>query len=178
MQSKPIVMENLVDVTHSGEIRGLSAAEWRPLAVTVGQDHCLCLWNIQLGQVELRKEMDDDVLSVSIHPTGHYVAVTTSDSLQIYAVLIDRFHLVKELILPGCQKVCFNSGGNWMAVTRGSAVQLISFVTFDTSAPMCAHKAQVSNISTAILHNNIEIYLIIYLIYTSAFIHYYIHLYN
>ena len=143
LQAKPVVMENLVDVAHVGPIRGLSAAEWRPYAVTVGQDHCLCLWNITMGQIEFRKEVDDDILSVSIHPTGHYVAITTSDSLQVYSVLVDRFHLVKELILPGCQKVAFNSGGNWIAVTRGSTIQLISFITFDTSAPMVAHKAEV-----------------------------------
>ena len=59
--------------------------------------------------------------------------------------------LVKELILPGCQKLAFNSGGNWIAVTRGSTIQLISFITFDTSPPMIAHKAEVFSFKLLIL---------------------------
>lgn len=77
---------------------------------------------------------------------GHYVAVTTSDSVQLFSVLIDRFHLIKELIVAGCQKLAFNSGGNWIAVTKGSILQLISFNNFKISAPMIAHKAEVVQI--------------------------------
>lgn len=144
-------MENIISLAHSGEIRGLSTAVWRPHAVTVGQDRRLFLWNLSMEQIQFRKVLDEDILSASLHPMGHYVAITTSDSLQIYSVLVDRFHLVREVILAGCRKVAFNSGGNWIAVTRGTSLQLINFITFETSSPLMAHKADVS-ISGIILY--------------------------
>lgn len=75
---------------------------------------------------------------------GHYVAIATLDSIQVFSVLVDRFHLSREVILAGCQKLRFNSGGNWMAVTRGTNLQLVNFITFETSSPFLAHKAHVS----------------------------------
>lgn len=136
-------MENLISLAHCGNIRGISTAVWRPYAVTVGQDRHLFLWNVAAEQIQFRKELDEDVFCVSLHPMGHYVAVTTSDSLQIFSVLVDRFHLIREMILAGCRKLAFNSGGNWIAVTRGSSLQLINFITFETSTPLMAHKADV-----------------------------------
>lgn len=137
-------MENVINLAHSGEIRGLSTAVWRPYAVTVGQDRRIFLWNVASEHIQFRKQLDEDVLSASLHPMGHYVALTTSDSLQVFSVLVDRFHLVREVILAGCRKLAFNSGGNWIAVTRGSSLQLINFITFETSSPLMAHKGDVS----------------------------------
>lgn len=136
-------MENIISLAHSGEIRSLSTAVWRPYAITVGQDRCLFLWNVAAEQIQFRKHLDEDILSATLHPMGHYVAVTTSDSLQVFSVLVDRFHLVREVILAGCRKLAFNSGGNYIAVTRGATLQLINFITFETSSPLMAHKADV-----------------------------------
>ena len=136
-------MENIISLAHSGEIRSLSTAVWRPYAITVGEDRCLFLWNVAAEQIQFRKHLDEDILSATLHPMGHYVAITTSDSLQVFSVLVDRFHLVREVILAGCRKLAFNSGGNYIAVTRGSTLQLINFITFETSSPLMAHKAEV-----------------------------------
>lgn len=136
-------MENLISLAHKGEIRSLSTAVWRPYAVTVGEDRCIFLWNVAGEQIQFRRQLEEDVLSASLHPMGHYVAVTTSDSLQVFSVLVDRFHLVREVILAGCRKLAFNSGGNYIAVTRGATLQLINFITFETSSPLMAHKAEV-----------------------------------
>lgn len=136
-------MENVINLAHSGEIRGLSTAVWRPYAISAGQDRNLFLWNVATEEIQFRKLLDEDILSATLHPMGHYVAITTPDSLQIFSVLVDRFHLVREVILAGCRKLAFNSGGNWIAVTRGSSLQLINFITFETSSPMIAHKADV-----------------------------------
>ena len=87
-------MENVINLAHSGEIRALSTAVWRPYAITVGQDRLLFLWNLATEQVQFRKLLDEDILSATLHPMGHYVAITTPDSLQIFSVLVDRFHLV------------------------------------------------------------------------------------
>lgn len=136
-------MENIISLAHSGEIRSLSTAVWRPYAVSVGQDRFLFLWNVAAEQIQFSKLLDEDILSASLHPMGHYVAITTSDSLQVFSVLVDRFHLVREVILAGCRKLAFNSGGNYIAVTRGSTLQLINFITFETSSPLMAHKGDV-----------------------------------
>jgi WD40 repeat protein len=136
-------MENIISLAHSGEIRSLSTAVWRPYAVSVGQDRFLFLWNVAAEQIQFSKHLDEDILSASLHPMGHYVAITTSDSLQVFSVLVDRFHLVREVILAGCRKLAFNSGGNYIAVTRGSTLQLINFITFETSSPLMAHKGDV-----------------------------------
>jgi hypothetical protein len=55
-----------------------------------------------------------------------------------------NYEKVREVILAGCRKLAFSSGGNWIAVTRGSSLQLINFITFETSSPMIAHKADVT----------------------------------
>ena len=140
-------MENIISLAHSGAIRSLSTAVWRPYAVSVGQDRFIFLWNVAAEQIQFSKHLDEDILSASLHPMGHYVAITTSDSLQVFSVLVDRFHLVREVILAGCRKLAFNSGGNYIAVTRGSTLQLINFITFETSSPLMAHKGDVISYS-------------------------------
>ncbi|XP_046630925.1 cilia- and flagella-associated protein 57-like [Daphnia pulicaria] len=145
-ESDPAKMENIISLAHSGEIRSLSTAVWRPYAVSVGQDRFLFLWNVAAEQIQFSKLLDEDILSASLHPMGHYVAITTSDSLQVFSVLVDRFHLVREVILAGCRKLAFNSGGNYIAVTRGSTLQLINFITFETSSPLMAHKGDINQI--------------------------------
>lgn len=136
-------MENVISLAHNGDIRSLSTAVWRPYAITVGLDRCIFLWNVAAEQILFKKRLDEDILAASLHPMGHYVAVTTPDSLQVFSVLVDRFHLVREVILAGCRKLAFNSGGNYIAVTRGSSLQLINFITFETSSPLMAHKGDV-----------------------------------
>ena len=74
---------------------------------------------------------------------GNYVAITTSDSIQIFSVLVDRLHLTREVILAGCLKLAFSCGGNLIAVTRGPNLQLLNFITFETTPPFLAHKADV-----------------------------------
>ncbi|XP_032791524.2 LOW QUALITY PROTEIN: cilia- and flagella-associated protein 57 [Daphnia magna] len=146
-ENDPVKMENIISLAHSGEIRSLSTAVWRPYAVSVGQDRFLFLWNVAAEQIQFRKHLDEDILCASLHPMGHYVAITTSDSLQVFSVLVDRFHLVREVILAGCRKLAFNSGGNCIAVTRGSTLQLINFITFETSSPLMAHKGEINQIA-------------------------------
>ena len=69
-QDQKLNMRSIVGLAHLGAIGGLSIAEWCTSVVTVGRDRHLSLWNTNAEQTEFQRKFEDDILSVTIHPTG------------------------------------------------------------------------------------------------------------
>ena len=64
-------MEDVIQVAHSGNIRGVSTSVWNPYAVTAGSDRSLLLWNVSTGKIQFSIRVDEDILGVSVHPIGN-----------------------------------------------------------------------------------------------------------
>ena len=79
----PTALEPLLQMGHTGAIRGVSTALWQPYAVTVGSDRYVHLWNVSAGKVQFSTQVDEDVLGVSLHPMGNHFLPPVSFSQYI-----------------------------------------------------------------------------------------------
>ena len=54
---------------------------------------------------ELHKEFSQEVYSVAIHPSGHYVIVGFAENVRVMNVLIDDLRIFHEIPVKACKEV-------------------------------------------------------------------------
>ena len=89
---------------HEGAITGLTVCLQKPLAVTVGADKCVRVWNYARGACEIcQRWVNDEPTAVAVHPMGMQIMVGFRDRLRLYNVLITSFSLRHEWHLKNCR---------------------------------------------------------------------------
>jgi hypothetical protein len=51
-----------------------------------------------------------------MHPSGYYLAASFLDKIRIYHILHDELRQYKTLEIKNCQRMRFNTGGNFFFV--------------------------------------------------------------
>ena len=97
-----------------------------PLAVTVGQDRYMRLWNYADRSCRLAKHFLDALSAVAIHPSGLQVLVGVSDRLRLYHVLSDDLALAAEFPIRGCELARYSHGGAMFAAVDRNVIQIYS----------------------------------------------------
>jgi hypothetical protein len=77
----------------------------RPLIATFGIDQTVRIWNFVDRQCVLAKQLDEDILSLALHPSGMYIVLGFRDKLRLFHVLADDLMMVREFHLSGCKQV-------------------------------------------------------------------------
>ena len=99
---------------HSGSISAIDVAYQRPLIVTCSRDDSTVrIWNYMKYECDLAREyyvLEDmaireaakPLISVAIHPSGYYLAVSFIDKVRLYHILHDELRHYKNLELKNC----------------------------------------------------------------------------
>jgi WD40 repeat protein len=109
-------------------ITGIDVAMWKQVVVTCAKDRTVRVWNPTDRKLELMTEFEDDPLSLSVHPSGLYIAVAFSDKIRILSLLLEEIYLVREISARQCSLVKFSVGGHYLAAAVGSNLQVRLFV--------------------------------------------------
>ncbi len=138
-ESRSYEFEILVQNYHYEPITSIDSCTRKPLIVSCSFDRSLVIWNHDTKSVELRQQFDHDLFSVAFHPSGMYLIVCTTNTLNYMKICLDSVQVLNALNMRNCTNCCFSNGGHMFAFVHGTVVQIYSSVRY---VEMGAIKAQ------------------------------------
>lgn len=131
---------------HHGGMSGLSLSSWSPVFMTCGRlDRTVKLWNYEKQVLVFTERYHEDVLNVSLHPTGQSAMLALASSVQFCMVHADRLVSRRVLAVKNCSLVRFSRSGQMCAVVDGLNVVVYCSITFKKLHQLSAHKKPVNN---------------------------------
>jgi WD40 repeat protein len=141
--------ESVIAPFHGPNVRGdatimaIDVALWKPIIATCGKDRTVRIWNAADRKIEAVHEFDEEPTSISLHPSGLYIAVGFLEKVQIIALLLDGFNLCREVSARACNLVKFSKGGQLFAVCAGTVVQIFHTHTGSLVSTLRGHTNKV-----------------------------------
>eukprot|EP01062_Namystynia_karyoxenos_P059976 TRINITY_DN513_c0_g1_i1.p1 TRINITY_DN513_c0_g1~~TRINITY_DN513_c0_g1_i1.p1 ORF type:complete len:1380 (+),score=595.80 TRINITY_DN513_c0_g1_i1:88-4140(+) len=130
---------------HHDTITGMDVCIQKPIVVTTSLDKTIRVWNFFRKKVEIRKECDDEALTVSVHPTGTRILVGFKPRMCMYNVLVDDLHLIQEFPIKQCREVRFSHGGQYFAAVVVNRIFLFDSYTFEAIGHLTGHSSMVKS---------------------------------
>jgi len=141
----------------------MDVALQRPIIVTASTfDKTIRVWNYLTGHCEYCKiiltekeenEKELDIMSVSIHPNGYYLAVSDKEMIRFFHLCYKelRFYnndvVSNETSKSNCHLLKFSNGGHILAAVSGKILYIIRSYSRETvkefKTPHIAHIKQI-----------------------------------
>ena len=127
-------------------IMGMDVCVRKPTIITCSRDNTLRIWNYQTLELDLCTTFAEEMLCVSLHPTGLHAAVGFADKLRVYHVLVDELKPASEIAIKNCRECLFSNGGNMLAAANGNSINVFDFYSGDKIADLRGHNGKVRSI--------------------------------
>ena len=128
-------------------ITAIDIALWKPYMVTTSKDNTVRLWNMNERKVELMKQFSEEPTSVALHPSGLYLVVGFMEKLRVMSILLDKLEQVRELSVRQCNLVKFSNGGQFIAATTGSSINIFDLYTGAIVSTLRGHSSKIRSIT-------------------------------
>ena len=103
-------------LSHFGPIISITSCAFKPLLASCGSiDRTIIFWDYSRQCAVQRYEMNEDLKSISFHPSGDLVAVASSEKLYLMAVTVDSIVVRTSWPLFNCLSIAFSNGGPFLA---------------------------------------------------------------
>ena len=126
----------------------MDVALQRPIIVTCSQfDKTIRVWNYLTGHCEYCKiiltqkeenEKELDILSISIHPNGYYLAVSDKEMIRFFHLCYKELRFYNNDIVSNepskinCHLLKFSNGGHLLAAVSGKTLYIIRSYSRET----------------------------------------------
>lgn len=127
-------------------ITGIDVALWKQILVTCGRDCTLRVWNASEKKMELMKKFEEEPISLSMHPSGMYVAVAFADKILLLSLLLDEIHKYREMPARNCSAIKFSRGGQYLAAANGTNLQIYSTFTGTPVGTLRGHNNKIKDV--------------------------------
>lgn len=150
------VFENVLTSFHmpnsKGEaaIVGIDVALWKQIVVTCGKDRTVRVWNPSEKKMDLMRSFEEEPISLSVHPSGVYVAVAFIDTIRIFSLLLEEIADVREISARGVNFIKYSKGGQYIASANGAVMQIYSAVN---GSPVCSLRGHNNRIKSCVWMN-------------------------
>jgi len=135
---------------HSGAITSLDLAAQRPIIASMCQEESsVRIWNYTLRRCELCCSFPgEELTSIAIHPFGFFLAVSFSDKLRFFQILVNELKPYRELSngYRGIRLVKFSHGGHLLAAAQGKLVLIVNTTTLQRVATLRGHSQHVTSL--------------------------------
>ncbi|XP_047736642.1 cilia- and flagella-associated protein 57-like [Hyalella azteca] len=84
---------------HVGAVISADVCQWKTYCATIGRDRTFLLWDYSLQELLLQETFKEDLYSVALHPTGLHAAVSLTDSVRLYHVMMAGLQQYWEVLL-------------------------------------------------------------------------------
>lgn len=128
---------------HYASITGLSCCSSRPkLVASCSIDRFLNLWNVETSEFEAKHRFADEVLSVNMHPSGLFLLVSTSSSINLMGVYLDapKVRVLASLRARQCTICEFSNCDDRFAFAHGTVIRIFSMIRFEQVGAIRAHE--------------------------------------
>ena len=127
-------------------IVGLDICVRKPIIITCSADNTLRLWDFNKNTLVIQKYFPEDMLSVTIHPSGLHCAIGFTDRLRLYHILVDDLKMCLELPIKNCRESRFNEGGSLIAAVNGNGICVYDFYRGEKIADLKGHNSKVRSL--------------------------------
>jgi len=125
---------------HQGAIHAMDICVQKSIAVTVGADRTIRVWNYIRGKSQIvHHSKAEEPFSVALHPYGFQCVVGFKERVRIYNILLDDIRALRELPLKHCGAIRYSDGGHVFACASGITVTVYSSVTFSCLGTFAGH---------------------------------------
>ena len=60
----------------------------------------------------------EEPISIAMHPSGLFVAVSFSSGFKIFAIVNDKLEVLKDIQIPNCKLIKYSHGGHFLTVNE------------------------------------------------------------
>lgn len=126
-EKRNYILSPLISNFHLGEIIDMDICPKKPLIATTSIDCSLKIWNYKNFGLEYNKIFKNKLISISFHPSGLHLAGIMKNKIVLMNLNIDEIIIFKELQISNCRILKFSNGGNYLAISQDSNIQIFSF---------------------------------------------------
>lgn len=116
---------------HHGAIRGMSTCIRKPILASCASDNVIRVWNLFDWSCDIRVVLQDEPISIAVHPSGIYLAVATKESVKIYSAMVNSLRLFWESPIKCCRSLSFSHGGQYLAVVQVTHVTVLNVWSYE-----------------------------------------------
>lgn len=80
----------------------------------------------------LSHTFQEEPLSVSLHPSGLFVAVGFSSGFKVFAVVNDALVVLKEAQIANCRFIRYSHGGHFLLVNEKEHIFIYDSIYYET----------------------------------------------
>lgn len=74
--------------------------------------------------LELSRFFAEEIMSLSLHPSGHFLLAGFGDKLRLMNLLMEDIRPVREFSIRECKECRFSNGGHLFAAAQGNIIQV------------------------------------------------------
>ncbi|XP_050525213.1 cilia- and flagella-associated protein 57-like isoform X2 [Daktulosphaira vitifoliae] len=132
---------------HHGGIASLSTCIWKPIFITCGKtDHTIRIWNYLNYSLILCQQYQEDIFSVSLHPSGLYSIAAFTGKVEFQLVYTEGLKRWREFSITSCNLTEFSMSGHMFALANQFDVDVYCSVTFEKRFTFKAHSQKITRI--------------------------------
>lgn len=122
---------------HNKKINSLSRSVTKQLFASCSEDYTVKIWNF--FDVEgyekkgiLSQRFNEEPLSVSLHPSGLFIAVSFASMFKIFAIVNNSLEVLKEIQIPNCKLIKYSNGGHFLTVNEKEHIFIYDSIYYET----------------------------------------------
>lgn len=131
---------------HGDVINGMDICVQKTLVATVSADRAIRIWNYRQYSVELYREFTEEIISISLHPSGLLVLLGFRYRLALYSILADDLYECGKWAVKSCSLVKFSNGGHKFAAVSANSVIVFSTNTHEVVHILRGHSTLITSL--------------------------------
>ena len=145
-------LENILTPFHhpndkgDSSITGIDVALWKQVMVTCGRDGTLRVWSPSEKRMDLMIKFEEEPVSLSMHPSGMYVAAAFPDKIITLSILLEGIRKTRELVARNCSLIKYSHGGQYLAAANGTNLQIYNSFTGAAVGTLRGHNNKIKSI--------------------------------
>ena len=130
---------------HSDDVTAFDVCIQKSILITASMDKHVRVWNFIKKRLEIRKQFQEEVLSLSCHPTGTRLLLGFKYRMCMYNILADNLHPCQEFPIKQCREVRFSHGGHYFAAVVVNRIFIFNAYSFDPVSHLTGHSSMVKS---------------------------------
>ncbi|XP_050439079.1 cilia- and flagella-associated protein 57-like [Adelges cooleyi] len=140
-----VSMRPLSEELHYGGVASLSTCQWKSIFMTCGKiDGAIKVWDYSDCTLLLTQHYQENVFSVSLHPTGLYSLATFISKVEFQLVQMEGLKEWKKFAIMDCNLTAFSNSGHMFALANHHKVDVFCGVLFEHRFTLRGHSGIIS----------------------------------
>ena len=132
--------------THQAPVLDMAVCYRKPWIATCSYDKTIKIWNFLEMSLELTKKFREQPICMSFHPSGIYLLVGFSTSVQLFTMLVDNMDPIWSTTTRWVTRAQFSQGGQYMAVAADTSLFIYDTWTQELLGKVEAHSSDVRSL--------------------------------